>query len=54
MPIVKSRHSGFPATGQRTCHDVDGVEIECKYSGQDADFLTGLNCCEPIFIPDAE
>ena len=29
-------------TGQTSCHDVDGVEIECMHSGQDAEFRSGL------------
>lgn len=49
MPITKSKFSGFLTTGQCTCHDVDGVEIECTDSGQDAEFHTGLVWPEPRF-----
>jgi len=29
-------------TGQQTCHNTEGEEIECTGSGQDAEFKTGL------------
>lgn len=32
---------GFLRTGQTTCHDTDGREIECAGSGQDAEFSRG-------------
>ncbi len=36
-------------TGQRTCHAVDGREIACAGSGQDASFAVGVSWPEPRF-----
>ena len=54
MPAIKTGIRGFLQTGQTSCHDVDGVEIECMHSGQDAEFRSGLDWPVPRFDRDAD
>jgi hypothetical protein len=54
MPVIKTRISDFLQTGQSSCHDVDGAEIECMHSGQDAEFRSGLDWPAPRFDRDAD
>ncbi len=42
------------ATGQKTCHDETGRQIECQRSGQDAEFQAGISWPEPRFIVNDE
>ncbi|MET0090290.1 MAG: hypothetical protein ABW068_09780 [Candidatus Thiodiazotropha sp.] len=34
--------SRLPQTGQRSCHDSDGLIIDCANSGQDAEYNAGI------------
>lgn len=49
MPVHNSTVRGFIQTGQTTCHDVEGLEIECSHSGQDAEFHSGASWPVPRF-----
>jgi Protein of unknown function (DUF1566) len=40
-------------TGQRNCYDVNGDIIDCRNTGQDGEFQSGLQCNKPRFIEDA-
>jgi hypothetical protein len=46
--MISGPKPGFISTGQTRCFDVQGREIECSGSGQDAEFATGL------FLPPEE
>ncbi len=37
------------ATGQKTCHDETGRQVDCRGSGQDAEFQAGIFWPEPRF-----
>lgn len=43
---------GYLRTGQTTCHDVNGIQIACAGSGQDAEFRAGVPWPEPRFEID--
>lgn len=46
---MRTGDPGYAWTGQRSCHDVRGIEIPCHGSGQDAEFRTGAAWPEPRF-----
>ncbi len=41
--------AGYPATGQRTCHDAGGERVPCAGSGQDAECRAGEPWPDPRF-----
>ena len=42
------------ATGQRKCHDKRGTEIDCRNTGQDGEFRSGLHREPSRFVKNAE
>jgi len=47
--VNRNGATGFPWTGQTTCHDQQGVEMPCEGSGQDAEFRRGRPWPQPRF-----
>ena len=54
MSASNGKIRGFLQTGQKTCHDTDGVIIDCSHSGQDAEFHSGLAWPSPRFKTNNE
>jgi hypothetical protein len=46
---MKSCVSDVPKTGQTTCYDESGIEIDCEGTGQDGDLPKGQSWPEPRF-----
>ncbi len=44
---------GYLSSGQRTCHDTAGREVECAGSGQDGEHRPGVSWPEPRFVVSA-
>jgi hypothetical protein len=51
-PEFRPAAKSYLWTGQRTCHDTDGLLIACAGSGQDAEFARGVPWPEPRFETD--
>ncbi len=47
---AESRIMAYLRTGQQSCYDLDGQEIDCVASGQDAEFKTGCVWPSPRFV----
>ena len=54
MPMSSETPLRLIQTGQRSCHDADGKEIDCVQSGQDAEFSVGAIWPNPRFIQQDE
>lgn len=39
-----------PVTGQTTCYDTNGIEIDCAGTGQDGEYSSGVALPQPRFI----
>lgn len=49
LPGVDAGTTPVPRTGQGNCYDSKGNSISCKATGQDADYLRGVDMPDPRF-----
>jgi hypothetical protein len=52
--LLTCNQQSYLQTGQRSCHDVSGMQVPCNDSGQDAEFQKGIAWPTPRFHPSEE